>query len=246
MRPGAPEEYDLLVQLKNLPERGRSDWGVDLPAALDQAQDEAGIDRRAVTQQSPLSLGSTMLIVQRELDAETFARILGHAVDLATEWFNDRKTSHAESIRRASELQEALRHALTDLTRDGGVYGAPTVHPEITPHGPGFRVRIPLINPTPQEVNLAHGGFSSSGRGLAGAWIEGADVTFPVAAMDEELTLQIQQVTRDTQATIQRYRRTDAEAEARRQDYWRQLAALLGEPPDPVDQTGLSATADGR
>ena len=231
-RPNWPEEYQLIVQFKNLPGRGRSDWGVDFQAALERAISELNLTERAAYQLSALSHGAMWIRVDQQLPPEMFATLLKRATELATDQFNKRQLNWHESLNQANELQAALREEIAAACTPGIVFHADaTVDVELTPSGLIYRARIGLVDPTPVDLNLAWGGFSSTGGRLAAPMLEGHEVTFQLSDLTDEVREQFRETIIRTDDAIRRHRQEESDARVRLQTYADELATLLGEPP---------------
>ena len=226
-----PDEYSVLVQFKNLPDRGKGDWGVDFRVALDQAKSELGLGSQQVVQQSSLTYGAMWFLFEEQLPPDSLATVLERATEIATALFTERQGTQDRERSRAAQLERELQSEIAAVCTPGAVYGVARVEPELTSDGPAYRAYIPLVNPMPREFNLAWNGFSGTGGQLASLRIDGVDITFLFRDLTETVREGIRAAVGATDETIRRYRQVESEAEQRLRAYARELSSRLGEPP---------------
>jgi hypothetical protein len=228
--PAGEERYHLVVQLANLPERGRGSWGTDFLVALEQARVDLGIALQFVF----YGIGHRGLLridVPAASDPDMVARLLNRAVDAATTLYEHREeqmtAARAESLRLAEAFSTAVQAASTG--RD--VFGDVEVSPELVDRGIRYRVRLPLISANARDANLAFGVFAGRGGALAGPSYEDDRVVFDSFPLEGDALERLQGAVRDAEDIIRHHRRADAEAELRRQEYARRIEDVLGRVP---------------
>jgi hypothetical protein len=133
--------HEVTLEVANLPDRGRSDWGHDLTRALHLAAETHGVSIGDViaSQRLPLS-GQFKFFFDPELAGDCAAAVLTTTVVNATKLFADRRRDAAELEQRVTDIASGLASGFTE---DGAaIFGELGVTPHVRDDGEVFIVEV--------------------------------------------------------------------------------------------------------
>lgn len=227
---GREDEYELLLQLANLPADQGGYWGIDFPAALNDAEGEfAESPQVAFLAIDPR--GTLRVRVPASADPDGLARVIRRATEIATERYERRDQDMQSWLVEAAGLRDRYTDVVRGVNDDEDVYGDVDVTPELTSDGVRFMVSLEVVSGAPFELNLASGIFSGQGGYLAGASHQAGRVVFNAFPLEEGALDQLRKAIRDSELEIRRYRAIAARVERDRRHFSSQIEELLGAVP---------------
>ncbi len=227
------EEYEMLLQLANIPSWKTGTWGLDFSEALASAETELG-HTTLVIFPSIDALGMLRVRVAVSTDPKDVASVLDRAVDIATERYERRDEDMRAAQAKAAELREIYTAVLRDVAT-GGVFGEATVTPELSSTGIRYTVGLTVPSAALSDLNRAATIFSGQGGHLAGTSQQAGKIVFEAfSSEEEEIALKsLRKAIKDSEEEILRYRNIAVERERERQSFTQQIENLLGSvPPD--------------
>ena len=234
---GREEEYEVLLQLENIPSWTTGTWGLDFSEALASAETELGHTTLGIF---PSIDAHGMLRVRVAVcaDPKDVASVLNRAVDIATERYERRDEDMRAAQEKAAELRDSYTAVLQDVAT-GGVFGEATVTPELSSTGIRYTVGLTVPSATLSDLNRAATIFSGQGGHLAGTSQQAGKIVFEAFPSEEEaaeaeMALEsLRKAIKDSEEEILRYRNIAVERERERQSFTQQIENLLGSaPPD--------------
>jgi hypothetical protein len=216
----------VVVQLANLPERGRDDWGIDMDLALRRAAQDVGAADVTLTVGPRTLTGQLTFLADRSLEAKRVAQCLRLAVDEATRLYRARREQTEQRAREADVI--AADFAKVFAGYDGFFAGVETSR-QVGPLGETVQLAIEYTG-SPHELHQIAGILRSRGGRLAStAYGEGRLLVeaFPLdgddrAKLEEALAASVDQVVHQRDFADKR--------EHERLELERQLQAVLGAP----------------
>ena len=103
---GREEEYEVLLQLKNIPSWKTGTWGLDFSEALASAETELGHTTLGISPNIDAH-GMLRVRVAVSTDPKNVASVLNRAVDIATERYERRDEDMRAAQEKAAELRES-------------------------------------------------------------------------------------------------------------------------------------------
>jgi hypothetical protein len=226
------EEYEVLLQLANIPVNDAHDWGLDFPAALASAEQESanglqagfhGIDHDGVLR----------VRVPVSTDLNSLVSVLNRATALATERHQRRDQDMREWRLEALELRDTYATAIQDaVTHGGGVFGEVDVIPQLAGTGVRYIVSIELPSATLSDLNLATSIFSGQGGHLAGSSQQAGRIVFEAFPLEGDGLERLRNAIGGSEGEVLRYRKIAAEHEQERQSFTQEIEGLVGGVPD--------------
>ncbi|MGA2165731.1 MAG: hypothetical protein ABSH36_14870 [Solirubrobacteraceae bacterium] len=235
---GREEEYEMLLQLANIPSWKTSTWGLDFSEALASAETELGHTAPDIFPNIDFR-GLLRVRVAVSADPKDVVLLLNRAVDIATERYERRDEDMRAAQAKAAELRESYTAVLRDVAT-GGVFGEATVTPELSSTGIRYIVGLTVPSATLSDLNRAATIFSGQGGHLAGTSQQAGKIVFEAFPLDEKALDQLRKAIEGSEEEILRYRDILAKTEMERQSFTRQIENLLGSAP--VDIGSQQAT----
>jgi len=230
---GREEQYEILLQLANIPSWKTSTWGLDFSEALASAETELGHTTLGIFPSIDAS-GMLRVRVAVSADSKDVALVLNRAVDIATERYERRDEDMRAAQEKAAELRDSYTAVLQDVAT-GGVFGEATVTPELSSTGIRYTVGLTVPSATLSDLNRAATIFRGQGGHLAGTSQQAGKIVFEAfPSEEEEMALEsLRKAIKDSEEEILRYRNIAVERERERQSFTQQIENLLGSaPPD--------------
>jgi hypothetical protein len=228
---GREEEYEMLLQLANIPSWTTSTWGLDFSEALASAETELGHTTLGIFPSIDFR-GLLRVRVAVSVYPKDVALVLNRAVDIATERYERRDEDMRAAREKAAELRESYAAVLRDVAT-GGVFGETTVTPELSSTGIRYTVGLTVPSATLSDLNRAATIFSGQGGHLAGTSQQAGKIVFEAFPLEEQALDQLRKAIEGSEEEILRYRNIAVERERERQSFTRQIEDLLGSaPPD--------------
>ncbi len=228
---GREEEYEMLLQLANIPSWTTSTWGLDFSEALASAETELGHATLGIFPSIDFR-GLLRVRVAVSADPKDVALVLNRAVDIATERYERRDEDLSAARVKADELRESYAAVLGDVVT-GGVFGEATVTPELSSTGIRYTVGLTVPSATPSELNLATSIFTGQGGYLAATSQQAGKIVFEAFPLEGDGLERLGKAIEGSEEEILRYRKIAVEHERERQSFTQQIENLLGSaPPD--------------
>lgn len=231
---GHRDLHKVVIQLANLPERGRDDWGIDMDLALRRAARDLGAADVTLKVGARTLTGQLTFLADRSLEAEQIAQCLRLAVDEATRLYRARREQREQHAREADSI--AAEFAKVFAGYNGFFRGVETSR-QLGPSGETVQLAIEYTG-SPHELHQIAGILRSRGGQLAGAsYGQGRLLleAFPLyggdrAKLEEALAASVDQVIHQRNFADKR--------EHERLELEQQLQAVLGAPESPADAQG--------
>jgi hypothetical protein len=240
---GREEEYEMLLQLANIPSWTTSTWGLDFPEALASAETELEHTTLGIFPSIDFR-GLLRVRVAVSADPKDVALVLNRAVDIATERHERRDEDLSAAQEEAAELRDSYTAVLQDVAT-GGVFGEATVTPELSSTGIRYTVGLTVPSATLWDLNRAATIFSGQGGHLAGASYQAGTIVFEAFPSEEERALEsLRKAIKDSEEEILRYRKIAVEHERERQSFTQQIENLLGSAPPDIGSPQPADEAD--
>jgi hypothetical protein len=151
------------VQLADIPERGRGEWGVDLPQCFVDAANERGLWFRQSAVRRSLD-GSLTVQFPAGVDGTDVARALKRAVELADE----RHVARITHAAKRAALREQVQRRWTDLIApNGDVFAAIDVRDDMRADGEHLIVSIRMVGQDQQRDGMV---ATDAVRNMSGLW----------------------------------------------------------------------------
>jgi hypothetical protein len=227
---GREEEFEVLLQLANLPVKDDRDWGRDFPAALEIAEQE--LDRSPPVGFHGIDPDGLLRVrVPVSVDPAQLLSLLSRAIDLATQSHQRRDQDMREWRLHALELRNGYEAVLRDTTTSSNVFGEVNVIPELSSNGVRYIVSLSLPEATLSELNTAASIFSGQGRCLAASTHQSGNVVFEATPLEDDALDRLRKAIHGTEEEIVRYRDIVTKHEQQRQSFTKQVESLLGVVP---------------
>ncbi len=226
---GREKEYEMILQLANIPSWRASTWGLDFSEALASAETELGHTTLGISSSIDVR-GLLRVRVAVSADPKDVALVLNRAVDIATERYERRDEDMRAARARAAELRESYAAVLRDVAT-GGVFGEATVTPELSSMGIRYTVGLTVPSATLSELNTATSIFSGQGGYLAATSQQAGKIVFEAFPLEEKALELLLKAIEGTEEEILRYRNIAVEHERERQSFTQQIENLLGSAP---------------
>lgn len=239
-------QYEMLLQLANVPEHDDRAWGVDFPVAIRVAKERL----KSTLDVEFLAIEPTAVVrirVPQEADAEEIARVLNEAVQIATERHDQRDEEMRRAGREAVDLSVAFRKVLRDTaTRDSFVFDDVDVRPELGPNGVRFMVEISMFDmPEPAtpmtEREKAAAIFRGQHEELAGTSRQADKIVFEAFPLQGDALERLRTAIKDSERYILSLRRSAAKQQRRLQTFSDRIEKLLGAAPKPAFESEHNA-----
>ena len=225
------EEFEMLLQLANIPISDDRDWGLDFPAALASAKQEF-TDGVSINFQGIDPDGVLRVRVPVSAEPDDLVSALNRATELATESHQRRDQDMREWRLQAVELREKYATVLRE-TATGNVFGDIDVVPELQSTGVRYIVGIDIPSATQFELNLATSIFNGQGGHLAATSHQAGKIVFEAFPLKDNVLDRLRNAIQGGEEEILRYRNIATEHERERQSFTQQIENLLGStPPD--------------
>jgi hypothetical protein len=227
--------WAVIVQLGNLPERGRGDWGHDLIDCLAEARATAQLRPLPIQRVSgPGPLGRLVVEFEPDIDADEFVRALNDAIVIADQRYRRRH----DARRRRHEQVAALSSRWTDMlaSASGGLVGLDGIVTRDVTDGEHFIARLRLTTGDRGMDLLAVAEvLRSCGGALAAAGVRDGVLEIETPPDDADLSEIREGVARAAQE-LQRRRSQRSAQDLRFQHFALRLRELL--PKADADEPG--------
>jgi hypothetical protein len=230
---GREEEYEMLLQLANIPSWKTGTWGLDFSKALASAETELEHTTLGIFPSIDF-LGLLRVRVAVRVDPKDVALVLNRAVDIATERYERRDEDMRAAEAKAAELSESYAAVLQDVGIRG-VFGKATVTPELSGTGIRYTVGLAMPSATLSDLNCAATIFSGQGGHLAGTSQQAGKIVFEDFPLEEEALDRLHKAIEGSEEEILRYRNLAVEHEREQQSFTQQIETLLGSAPPGID-----------
>ncbi|HEX4482400.1 MAG TPA: hypothetical protein VH081_01325 [Solirubrobacteraceae bacterium] len=221
---GADELQRIVIQLANIPEQGRGDWGVDMIPALEAATAKAGIPEAKFIPGQRTYTGQFVFLVDRSLSAEQIASCLSFALEEATNLY---KARHERSGER--EL-EARAHAIAFaelFTVHDQFFGDIHTSRVLRPGGEVIVIAVEYLGSL-YELGEIAAILRSRGNRLANVSDADGRLVLDAHEMDEQNRAALQSALLAAVEQVQQRRAFNDDREHRRQELERALQSRLG------------------
>jgi hypothetical protein len=125
-QPGIPPRLLMLLDLANVPERGRGGWGSDLSQVLVDAAHELGYDVRFESIRLHVS-GRLTIMVSPDADADAVADVIERALVVAHARYGERLTHAAERESALQALERDVNALFAEAVSSSDLFGLATV-----------------------------------------------------------------------------------------------------------------------
>ncbi len=222
----------VVVQLANLPGRGRDDWGVDMRAAIEKVTGKPDVASADIIPAGRTITGQLTLFVSRELDPEQTASCLTLAVEEATRLYNERR----EQAERRDAEASAYAAAFSDIfAQHEGLFGAVRARPQMRQDGESVVIAVNYLGSLDElsqiaEILRSHGGH------LANTWQADGGLVFDAHELDATNRTALREALTAAEDQVLYTRRFAQEREREREALEQALQSRLGAPPAPVSE----------
>jgi hypothetical protein len=240
---GREEEYEMLLQLANIPSWRTGTWGLDFSEALASAETELGHTTLGIFPSIDVR-GLLRVRIAVSADPKDVALVLNRAVDIATERYERRDEDMRAARAKAAELRESYAAVLRDVAT-GGVFGEATVTPELSSTGIRYTVGLTVSSAKPSELNTATSIFSGQGGYLAASSQQAGKIVFEAFPLEEKTLEHLRKAIKGSEEEILRYRNIALEHERERQSFTQQIENLLGSAPMDTGAPEAAEEDDG-
>jgi|GEM_PF-2738619 len=225
-------QYEMLLQLANVPAEEDRNWGVDFPAALTSAKDELECNV-AVEFHGIDPTGMLRVRVPANADAGEVVGLLTRAVKVATDLYNQRDQTMGLARSEAVDLRVAFEEVVREAATNDFVFGHVEVQPELTPTGVHFIVELSLPAATVAEREKAAAIFRNQAEELAATSQQAGKVVFEAFTLQGDPLERLRTAIKDSEAEILLRREIAAKQEREIQAFSQQIENMLGSvPPD--------------
>jgi hypothetical protein len=131
--------HKVVVQLANLPARGRDDWGTDMQVALGHATSRAGASEATLIAGQQTVTGQLTIFAERSFEPEQLAVCLRLAVDEATRLYRARREDANHHQRDAESLAVEFGEV---FARYDGFFGEIDISRQAGPSGDALRLAV--------------------------------------------------------------------------------------------------------
>jgi hypothetical protein len=223
-------QYEMLLQLANVPAEEDRNWGVDFPAALASAKDELESDV-PVEFYGIDPTGVLRVRVPANADAGEVVGVLTRAVKIATDLHNRRDQTMGLARSEAVDLRVAFEAVVCEDATNDFVFGDVEVQPELTPTGVRFIVELSLPAATVAEREKAAAIFRNQGEELAATSQQAGKVVFEAFTLQGDALERLRTAIKDSEAEILLRREIAAKQEREIQAFSQHIEQLLGAVP---------------
>jgi hypothetical protein len=236
---GREEEFELLLQLANIPVDDGRDWGLDFPVALASAEQELAASFQ-IGFHGIEPDGVLRVRVPVSVDPGDVVSVLNRATELATQSHERRDEDMREWRLHALELRERYANVLRETVSTGSVFGDVEVTPEL--HGTGVRYIVSVEMPSASVSDLYHATSIFSGQGgyLAGISQQAGKIVFEAFALEGDGLKRLCKAIQDSEEEVLRRRKIAAERERERQSFTQQIESLIGRVPTDTASTQMA------
>ena len=222
----------VIVQLANLPDRGRSDWGADMAQAWVDAA------REARAKLPPFAVGVSLfgtLRVDLEPepipDADSVAGVLRRAVEIADQRYSERRGRADERERHRSALAREVERRI-DAAGAHDVFASVTVEADVRHDGEHVVVVLAFAgDPPAEDLYLAAEIFRDGGGPLANAGLNNGRLELDISELSPDTSERFDRTLTRTRDELRRQRGVREETAAQYRGLAVELERRLGAPP---------------
>jgi hypothetical protein len=233
---GSIRSNKLLVQIANIPDRGRGDWGEDINQAVALAAEDVQQPSHKLIAGERSFTGQFTFFAEHELKAESLIEWLRLVVAETTRLYRARR-EHVEQREREAEI---LGIELTEIfARHGELFGAVSTRYVLRPGGEIIAAEIDYLG-SRHELSDIVGIFGNRGGVLAGTWLSDGRLAFDASPLDSESRAVLEEAIEATADHVRGLRDFARETESRRRALEKTMQASLGAPAERSRSTSDS------
>jgi hypothetical protein len=224
---GPDERRRVVVQLANLPERGRDDWGVDINQALEVATAKVGVSVGKIVAGQRTTTGQFTFFVDLELTADQVAASLQITVEEAT----CRYAARREETQQRDAEANAQAAAFTEFfAQYDDLFGAAHASRQVRADGESILVSVDYSGSL-YELGEIASIFRSRGRHLANTHQVDGRLAFDAFPLDARNRAALEEAIDAAVDQVNHRRQFAEEREQERQLLEQGLQSHLGAPP---------------
>ncbi len=220
------EQNTVLVQIANVPEQGRGDWGQDFDGAIAAAAEQIGESPYKLLRAERTRDWQLTLLADRELSPDKLSHWIELTVAEATRLYTTRQRDSQQREQQAGEQAAAFRALFAQHSE---LFGA--IHPSwlVRPNGAALVFEVDYHG-TPWERDHVAAIFRNRGGYLAATGVGDGRLVFDAFALDESTRPVLEDALAAAVDHVDHERRWARKAEHERSELERHLQAALGAP----------------
>lgn len=222
--------WSVHIQMTNLPERGRGDWGIDIAQCLVAAANDRSVALRPHRITPVGRSGRWTVELDPGADASEIGQLLRAAVEEAERRYQERRAEHAALEARRTELSVTWKR-LVGIAED--VFRVEELEVETRPDGVHFVLRLELVGESDVYVDQLAAGevLRSCGGIFAGAGSVDGRLEIDTTALEERDIEGAQQCVERAAIEVRRQRGERKEQQEHYLQFTKDLEGMLGSPP---------------